>query len=646
MCAIKAHTHNIEPTDRNAPVRWFSASTNRVKKEIYRTADEEAVAGGRLEKALEFTTSMMSSRDADELLRKMAETVADEFGFEGCDAFVLDKEKGYFVLKASKGYNLSETKDVQGISKTLDMVKKDLSDCEKLGRFTYLLKAKPGENLAQYYALMHPEKAKLPREKPDDWHELDVLYVAFEDATGNIIGFLEPDGPRDGKLPSAAMVTNLEIFAALASIAIGNAELVNELDKTVKVYKALFNATAALQEPVDLNTTLHSIADSMNKMVPFDEMTVYLVDWERNLLTPIYATGAYAAEVMSDIGPISGLAGHVAKTGEVEIVEDSMDDTRVEDIPGIMEEEIRQTIMCIPLKSKAGEVEGVLEIYRDKARKFSVTEYAVAEPFAMHAAIAMENARLREELRANFESVQHSFDDMKALDRAKDSLVNTISHELRTPLTTILGYLEMASEGMYGELSPKMKDKLRNMIGSVNRINTLVSKMLEMSRLQDETLVLDLDHVNLAMVTREIVKEVDADTAAKRHEVTVLFGNDLPVVIADRLRMHDAIHTIITNAIRYTNPGGKIVIGADILGGKVHLWVKDNGIGIADEQKPRIFDRFFLADEGLVREDGRVGIGLYVSREIVRKHGGDMWFETKKDEGSTFHITIPLRPRN
>jgi signal transduction histidine kinase len=203
----------------------------------------------------------------------------------------------------------------------------------------------------------------------------------------------------------------------------------------------------------------------------------------------------------------------------------------------------------------------------------------------------------------------------------------------------------MANEGMYGELSPKMKEKLHHMIGSVNRINTLVSKMLEMSRLQDDTLSLDLEDVNLAMVTREIVRDIDADIKARRHETTVLFGNDLPVVQADRLRMHDVIHTILTNAIRYTNPGGRIVIGADILGGKVHIWVKDNGIGIADEQKPRIFDRFFLADEGLVREDGRVGIGLYVSREIVRKHGGDMWFESKKDEGSTFHFTVPLRQR-
>lgn len=602
------------------------------------------MSGEKLDKALEFTTSMMSTRDVDELLRKIVDSVTDEFGFEGCDAFLLDKEEGYFVLKASKGYTRQEGDDVKGITKTSEMLMKDMSQCERIGRFTHFLKAKPGENADNYYQLMHPERAKLPREHEEDWHELDVLYVIFEDAKGNMVGFLEPDGPRDGKIPAGAKITNLDIFAALASIAIDNAEILAEFDKTVKFYKALAETTAALQEPVDLNTTLKAISDGLYKLVPFEELSVYLVDWERNMLTPIYATGPYADDVMADIGPISGLAGEVAKKGKVEIVGDSMDDQRVEDIPGIGDEEIRQTILCIPLKSKAGEVEGILEIYRDKSREFTAPEYTIAEPFAVHAAIALENARLREELKENFESVQKAYDEVKALDKAKDSLVNTISHELRTPLTTILGYLEMANEGMYGDASPKMKDRLGQMIGSVNRINTLISKMLEMSRLQDETLTLDLGPVNLAMVAKELLKELEQDIGARQHTMTVLFGNELPVVKADRLRVHDVLQTLVSNSIRYTNPGGKIVIGADILGGKVHMWVRDNGIGIADEQKVRIFDRFFLADEGLIREDGRVGIGLYVSRELVRKHGGDMWFESKIGEGSTFHFTIPFKP--
>jgi len=601
--------------------------------------------GERLDKALEFTTSMMSTRDINELLGKIINIITDDFGFEGCDAFLLDRGKKAFVLRASKGYSAEVREKIGKLTKTEESVRADLERCEKLGRFTCLYRSKPGDDPGAYYGLLHPDRAVLPRESPESWHELDVLYVVLEDSEGRIVGFMQPDGPRNQKIPVGSTITNLEVFAALASISVANAETVQELNRSVRFYKTLAQTTARLQEPVDLKETLRMIAEGLNMLVPFEEISVYLLDWEKNLLVPVYATGPYANEVMADIGPIGGLAGDVARSGKVEIVRDSLDDERVETIPGIEEEEIRQTMMCIPLKSKAGEVEGVLDLYREKTNEFTMTEWEIAEPFAAHAAIALENAMLREELRTNFESVQKAFADMKELDKAKDSLVNTISHELRTPLTTILGYLEMASEGMYGDTSPKLKDKMQAMVNSVNRINALVGKMLEMSRLQDGTLVLDIEPVNLAMLTKEVAKELENDVNSKKHTLSIMFGNELPVTDADRLRIHDVMFNMLHNAVRYTAEGGKITIGADILGGKVHIWIKDTGRGIVEDDKKKVFDRFFLVDEGLVREDGRVGIGLYVSREIVRKHGGDMWFESREGAGSTFHFTLPLKQR-
>jgi hypothetical protein len=201
----------------------------------------------------------------------------------------------------------------------------------------------------------------------------------------------------------------------------------------------------------------------------------------------------------------------------------------------------------------------------------------------------------------------------------------------------------MASAGMYGEVNPKMKEKFNSILEQVNRINGLTSAMLEMSRLQNKTLSLDFAPVNIAMVAKEVVEDLDREIKSKNHTVTVLFGAELPMVQADRLRAHDVIENLVSNAVKYTDPGGKITIGADILGGKVHLWVKDNGVGISEEDHDKLFDRFFLADASLIRADGRVGIGLYTSREIVKRHGGEIWFESKKGVGSTFHLTLPLK---
>jgi len=595
-------------------------------------------------RTVEIAASIMAARDIDTILNMIVDSITDDYGFEACDAFILDEEHDNFVLKASKGFSDDIAKKTSGFSKSKQSIAEDLEKSEQLGKMTYVFKAQPDENGSDYYSVLHPDRVKEPRAHPNDWHELDVLYVLFRDPDGNLIGFLEPDGPSNRKLPTPELVSALEMFGSLASIAIANAKLVAALNRTVRLFRALLDTTAAIQESADLKDTLRTIADRMNDMVPFDEISVYLVDWNRKLLIPIFATGPYVDEVMADVGPMTGLAGDVAKSGKVEIVEDSMDDSRVEDIPGIEDLEIRQTMMAIPLKTKQG-VEGVLEIYRDKNRKFTAVEVAVAEPFATHAAIAIENARLREELKKNYDTVQEAYEETKDLDKMKDSLVDTISHELRTPLTTIHGYVEMASSGMYGEVTPKMQDKFKTILQQVNRINVLVSSMLEMSRLDKKTLELDFEPINMAMVTREVLTDLEHDVQGKNHTVNVLFGNELPTVMADRVRIHDVIENLVSNAVKYTNAGGKITIGADILGGKVHLWVRDNGVGIADEEQDKIFDRFFLADAGLVREDGRVGIGLYTSKEIIRRHGGDMWFESRKGQGSTFHFTVPFKQR-
>ena len=598
-----------------------------------------------LHRTLEISTSILATRDVDALLRKIVDSVTDEFGFEACDAFVLDEENDNYALRATKGYTQPVSDRLSGLSLSKERVQNHLSESKKLGKYTYLFMASEDTTDAEYYGVLHPEKVSEKRAQPDDWHELDVLYVLFEDPDGRIVGFMEPDGPRPRKIPNARLIKNLEMFAELVSVAVANAKLVFALNRTVKLFRALLDTSVAMQAPTGIEDTLSTIADKLNALVPFDEVSFYQVDWAKNLMKPIYARGAFSDEVMADVGPISGLAGEVAKKGQVDIVEDSTDDKRVEDIPGIEDIEIRQTIMAIPLKGKSGVVEGVLELYRDKSKKFTQIEWAVVEPFAAHAAIALENAKMRDELKKNLDVAQRSYEEMKDLDAMKDSLVDTISHELRTPLTTILGYLEMLSSGMYGDVTPKMNKKFENMLEQVKRINLLVSTMLEMSRLQKKTLTLDFENVNIAMITREVLEELEPQIREKNHSMSVLFGSELPLVQADRLRIHDVVENMISNAIKYTDPGGKIVIGSDILNGKVHLWVRDNGVGISDEEQPKLFDRFFLADAGLTRGDGRVGIGLYTSREVVKRHGGEMWFNSKKGAGSTFHIALPFKQK-
>lgn len=150
----------------------------------------------RRDRTLEITTNILRSQDVDAILRMIVDSVTDEFGFEACDAFLLDETRDNFVLKVSKGFSDAVENKVSGFTVSKDYLIENLATCERLGTFTYLYKSKPGETGSQYYSVLHPERMNLPREAENDWQELDVLYVLFEDANGRIIGFLEPDGPE------------------------------------------------------------------------------------------------------------------------------------------------------------------------------------------------------------------------------------------------------------------------------------------------------------------------------------------------------------------------------------------------------------------------------------------------------------------
>src|SRR4030042_1932464 len=141
----------------------FSLAARDIKSEKYPNPSSIIVDDEQQDKTLELPASIMSTRDADTLLRKIVDSVCDNFGFEACDAFLLDDQTGNYVLRASKGFSQTVSERAAGLSKTKDSIVKDLAAAKKIGRLTYLFKADPSENGAQYYNVLHPERGKEPR---------------------------------------------------------------------------------------------------------------------------------------------------------------------------------------------------------------------------------------------------------------------------------------------------------------------------------------------------------------------------------------------------------------------------------------------------------------------------------------------------
>lgn len=237
--------------------------------------------------------------------------------------------------------------------------------------------------------------------------------------------------------------------------------------------------------------------------------------------------------------------------------------------------------------------------------------------------------------------LSNSFNRMAAslerVEQQRRELVGDLTHELRTPLTVVRGYLEELAEGGI-EPSPEIYQRL---IGETKRLERLVNDLQELSKAEAGYLPIHLQPVNLRPLLESLVEkfadQILEDGPVLRLECSV----QLPLVIADIDRTEQVLVNLVGNAIRYTAEG-YITVRAWTEPGKLWIAVIDTGIGIAPENLPRVFERFWRADRSRARYSGGTGIGLAISRRLIELQGGKIFVESQLGKGSTFRFFLPL----
>lgn len=226
----------------------------------------------------------------------------------------------------------------------------------------------------------------------------------------------------------------------------------------------------------------------------------------------------------------------------------------------------------------------------------------------------------------------------KDLERRKDDFVNMASHELKTPITSMKLYLDALSRNL------KKYDhaQVGKMIGSIQyqteRLHSLVSDLLDVSRLQTGKLTFRKEKFNLSSLVENVVIELRS-VAPQR--VIKFIGRGYISVNADQFRIYQVVTNLITNAIKYSDESKDIVVRVKKEEKKVVVSVQDLGIGIGKEQQKRIFDRLYQVTDSREKTFPGLGMGLYISKEIVLRHKGKIWVESVKDEGATFSFSLP-----
>jgi signal transduction histidine kinase len=228
----------------------------------------------------------------------------------------------------------------------------------------------------------------------------------------------------------------------------------------------------------------------------------------------------------------------------------------------------------------------------------------------------------------------------RLLDRLKSDWVATVSHELKTPLTSVRLAVHILLEEVVGPLEPKQIELLMEARDSTERLLKLIEHLLSLARLEDGRERLDLLPVEPAALLRAAADTFAARAEDKRLEMKLVEEPELPRVLADEVRLGQALNNLLDNAITYTGQGGKVTLSAaSAPDGGVTLTVADTGIGIPAEHLPHVFERFFRVP-GRTQTPG-TGLGLAIVREVVAAHGGEIRCESEEGKGTTFIIRLP-----
>lgn len=228
-----------------------------------------------------------------------------------------------------------------------------------------------------------------------------------------------------------------------------------------------------------------------------------------------------------------------------------------------------------------------------------------------------------------------------AIDRAKSEFVSLASHQLRTPLTTVRWY----SERMLGPHAPPLDKQAQRYVEEIYRSNLrlidLVNALLNVSRIELGTVAIDSHPADLISVIDGVLRDIGPQLHAKRIKIIRRVTGPIPRLLLDVKLLGIVLQNVLTNAVKYSRPGGSIRVGVSRPASGLMISVRDNGIGIPVDQQDKIFTKLFRADNARAIQPDGTGLGLYIARSVVERSGGKIWFKSQPRRGTTFFIQLP-----
>jgi len=462
---------------------------------------------------------------------------------------------------------------------------------------------------------------------------------------GRSIGVLSVANRTHGSEFTVNNEAMLQALADFAAIAIENAQVYQATDRAlaqrVEELTHLYDIARNVASTLDRDKLFDLLTAQISDMFHVEAGSLLLLDEEAEELR-------FVASWLGEHKPLrgiklalgQGIAGQVVLSQEPTIVHDAYSDpnfySQVDEETGF----VTRSILCVPLLVQERCI-GVIELLNKLDGHFNQEDEERLCNVASSVAVALENTRL--------------YQEAKELHEAKSRFVATMATQLRSPLTAIKGYSDMILSGVLAESEETQIEGIKQINANADHLITLMEDLLDIARLETGETQLDLRPVSLRDSTIQIVSSLEQRLKDKELRLTVKVSQRLPLVSADQARINQVLSSLLMNAYLYTLPKGRITIEAQSQSGRwpqregddwVIMSVSDTGIGIAPEDQPKVFERFFRADHPLVQHRPGRGLSLSIAKSLVELHGGRIWFESEPGKGSTFSFSLPIAQAN
>ena len=566
----------------------------------------------RLAALYDVSSRLSTTLDLSELLNLVMDATIQLTGAERGFLVLADEHSGSLLTAAARNV---DQKTIAGES--MQISRGIVRQVVKTGNPLLTDNAQKDERFAEHHSVIN--------------FQLRAIMCAPLRARGQIIGAAYVDNRFHSNIFAQEELDLLVAFATQAAMAIENARLFGQTDRAlarrVEELTLFQRIDQELNRSLELNKVLDLALDWATQLTDADGGSIGLLESESD-------GAAHTAQFLhllayrgtnegSDRRTITGehpvLAQVLAQRKPV-VTQDVGTEQTIDGSAAAMQ-------LAVPIK-REGTVVGLITLERQTPKPFNPEDMAFAERLADRAAAAINNASL-------YEGVQAAND-------AKSEFVSLVTHELRIPLTSIRGYTDLLLKEMAGPLNDSQRQFLGTVRRNLDRMGILIQDLSDINRIESGRMHFECEAFNVHDVVQNVASDLREAIEERQQALTLELAQSATIVYGDRTRIAQIVANLLTNANKYTPPGGDLCVRVLSDDGMAIVEVADSGIGISEEDQAQLFSQFFRGESNAVREQTGWGLGLSIVKKLVEAQGGEVTCSSQLDAGSTFSFTVPL----